>query len=175
VRDIGTLRKSVDQAHEPTCQTQTNGAYPHCTCRLFDNHHNALTCPYCNQKGLVLVDPADHLRERERLMAEKDQMELRALSVESAFHHAHRVMLENGSKLSAAEASLTTAQAENERLKDDVLRLSADAIGRFLALCKLRDEMRAEVCVCGRRATARRWADALDALLSPASAEKGTP
>jgi hypothetical protein len=21
-----------------------------------DNHHNALTCPYCNPKGLVLVD-----------------------------------------------------------------------------------------------------------------------
>jgi hypothetical protein len=23
-----------------------------------DNHHNALTCPYCNPKGLRLVDPA---------------------------------------------------------------------------------------------------------------------
>jgi hypothetical protein len=41
--------------------------------RELDNHHNALTCPYCNPKGLVLIEP-DAQATIQRLEAEKDSL-----------------------------------------------------------------------------------------------------
>jgi hypothetical protein len=89
----------MEKPHKATCQTQRDGAYPHCTC-LGDNHHNALTCPHCNPNGLVLV-PADHVRERERLMAVAQRIG------DQADERIARLL----DKLSAAEARITTLSA----------------------------------------------------------------
>lgn len=72
--DPRALLQRLREFHGTCCDNRyvsINGDSQRCSCGLreiiaqldallvaeYDNHHNALTCPYCNPKGLVLVDP----------------------------------------------------------------------------------------------------------------------
>lgn len=56
-----------------------------------DNHHNALTCPYCNPKGLVLAEPAG---QEEPPANEQWLREIEAQSDETVPYYVPRLISE---------------------------------------------------------------------------------